>query len=124
MQKQKILIVDDDEDIQALIKLACSSFDLEVIQIKTMQKAIEAFEKESPVITLMDITLPGGSGLAALRKIRSMSIRKREHPKIIMVSARTSQQDQDKAIAYGADEYLTKPFNLEQIKQVIERHLE
>jgi two-component system KDP operon response regulator KdpE len=102
-----ILVVDDDPQIRRVLQATLSSSGYDVIEAKNGQEAVEMVIREPPALILMDVNMPGMSGLEACRKIR-MSFR----IPIIMVTVRNSEQDKIHALDSGADDYVVKPFTI------------
>jgi two-component system KDP operon response regulator KdpE len=102
-----ILVVDDDPQIRRVLQATLSSSGYDVIEAKNGQEAVEMVIRERPALILMDVNMPGMSGLEACSKIRmSFSV------PIIMVTVRNSEQDKIHALDSGADDYVVKPFTI------------
>ncbi|MBE5924315.1 MAG: response regulator transcription factor [Lachnospiraceae bacterium] len=106
MDKKKVLIVDDDENIAELISLYLikECFDTEIAH--NGEKAIEMFKTYHPDIILLDIMLPGIDGYDVCREIRKIS-----NVPIIMLSAKGEVFDKVLGLKIGADDYIIKPFD-------------
>ena len=106
----RALIVEDDANIVDLIRsnLAVRGFDAVVSTDGT--RAIQLLEVEQPDIVLLDLMLPGADGLELCREMRE-----RSPVGIIVVSARGGERDKVTALNMGADDYLTKPFSIEEL---------
>jgi two-component system, OmpR family, KDP operon response regulator KdpE len=105
MNTTTILVVDDEPQIRRVLRMTLSSNGYDVIEASNGQDAIEMVVRESPDLILLDVNMPGMTGLEACRKIRtSFSI------PIIMVTVRSSEQDKILALDSGADDYVVKPF--------------
>ncbi len=117
----KILLVEDEEDMIEIITYVLKENAFEVKPVETLSKMWEILEKDAFDLILLDIGLPDGSGMEALKNIKS---RKIETP-VIMVTARRSDMDKVLGLELGADDYVTKPFNtyelLARIKAVLRR---
>jgi two-component system, OmpR family, KDP operon response regulator KdpE len=105
MHVTSILIVDDEPQIRRVLRATLSSNGYEVIEAKTGQEAIEMVVTERPELILLDVNMPGMSGLEACSKIR-LSF---DGP-IIMVTVRNAERDKIAALDAGADDYVVKPF--------------
>ena len=105
--KQKILIVDDDENIANLISLYLTKECYETRIEHDGQSALDAFKEYAPNLILLDIMLPGLDGYEVCREIR----RESKVP-IIMLSAKTEVFDKVLGLELGADDYIIKPFDL------------
>jgi two-component system KDP operon response regulator KdpE len=109
-RRTKALLVEDDPNIVDLIRanLAVRGFDTAVSTDGA--RAIELLETESPDIVLLDLMLPGADGFELCREMRERSA-----VGIIVVSARGGQHDKVAALNFGADDYMTKPFGIEEL---------
>lgn len=105
----KILIIDDDKTDRLLIKKALLKVksDLDIIELADGQKAVSTIENETPLVTLLDIRMPGMDGFQVLKAIREEAST-RNQP-VIMVSGSAESHDKDMAKSFGADGYLVKP---------------
>ena len=119
-EKQRILIVDDDEDISELISLylAKECFDSE--RASDGREALRKFERYGPDLVLLDIMLPGLNGYEVCREIRKVS-----KVPIIMLSAKGEVFDRVLGLELGADDYMVKPFDskelIARVKAVLRR---
>ena len=109
-QRTKALLVEDDPNIVDLIRsnLTVRGFDTSVCVDGS--RALELIETEDPDIVLLDLMLPGADGFELCRQMRERST-----VGIIVVSARGGQSDKVTALNFGADDYLTKPFGIEEL---------
>lgn len=106
--KGKIFILEDDGSISGLVKVALEMNGLEVKAFATLQAFYAALQEELPDVALLDIMLPDGSGLDALRHI------KRNYADVdcIMLSAMSKEEDKVNGLNMGADDYISKPFSV------------
>ena len=102
----KILVVDDDLELSSLIGYALRQAGYMVIEAGDGVAALEAFERESPALVILDVNLPRLSGLEVCRRIRAAS-----RTPIMMLTVKSAEEDQVQALDLGADDYLTKPFS-------------
>jgi DNA-binding response OmpR family regulator len=102
----KILLVDDDLDLLAIIAFALNQSGSLVIQATDGLQAMEAFDAETPDLAIVDINLPRLNGFDVAKRIRQQS-----RIPVIMLTARTEEEDVVRALGLGADDYLTKPFS-------------
>lgn len=109
MQKPRILLLEDEEDIAALIKLQAeiSGYKLHV-EVDGLN-GFTAIEREKPDLVILDLMLPGQSGLDVCRKMKNSPLL-RNIP-IIMISAKSEEIDIVLGLELGADDYVTKPFS-------------
>ena len=121
--KQKILIVDDDENIANLISLYLTKECFETKIVHDGQEALIAFKDFAPNLILLDLMLPGMDGYDVCREIRKDS-----KVPIIMLSAKTEVFDKVLGLELGADDYMIKPFDSKElvarVKAVLRRYTE
>lgn len=111
----RVLIADDDTLTRRLLQNALEQAGYKVVAVENGRMALDCLtSKVGPRLALLDWLMPGLSGLDVCREIRRHS----EHPYIymIMLTARTSKEDVVRGLEAGADDYLTKPFDLEELK--------
>lgn len=126
MQKTKLLLIEDEEDIAALIKLQAdiSAYKLHV-EVDGLN-GFRAIEREKPDLVILDLMLPGQSGLDVCRKMKNDPGLK--HIPIIMISAKSEEIDVVLGLELGADDYVTKPFSpkvlFSRVKAILRRHME
>ncbi|HEV8578599.1 MAG TPA: response regulator transcription factor [Thermoanaerobaculia bacterium] len=102
----KILVVDDDLELANLIGYALRQAGYLVVAAADGQEALAVFERESPNLVILDVNLPRLDGLEVCRRIRAGS-----RVPIMMLTVRSAEEDQVRALDLGADDYLTKPFS-------------
>ena len=107
----KILVVDDDLELSSLIGYALRQAGYMVIEAGDGVAALEAFERESPALVILDVNLPRLSGLEVCRRIRAASRTPTSGVPIMMLTVKNAEEDQVQALDLGADDYLTKPFS-------------
>ena len=116
----KLLVVDDDPDLLALVAFALTNAGYAVVKATDTHEALRTFDAELPNLVILDINLPSGSGFDVCRNIRGRS----EVP-IMMLTARGEEEDLVRALELGADDYLTKPFSprtlLARVKALLRR---
>lgn len=110
MSAGKILVVDDDPQIRRVMKATLVAHHYEVVEARTGEAALETIPQEMPSLVLLDMNMPGMDGLETCRAIRGGS----EIP-VIILSVRNSEQDKVAALDAGADDYVTKPFGIEEL---------
>jgi len=124
MPKEKILVVDDEEDILELVRHNLAREGYQVICAATGEKAVDKAQKEKPDLIVLDLMLPGIDGLQVARTLKA-DARTRQVP-IIMLTAKGEEADIVTGLELGADDYITKPFSprvlLARIRAVIRRH--
>lgn len=104
----KVFILEDDTSICGLIKVALEMNGLEFKAFSTVRAFTDALAVERPDVALLDIMLPDGSGLDALRHV------KEKYPSVscIMLSALSKEEDKVNGLNMGADDYIAKPFSV------------
>ncbi len=102
----KILVVDDDEQLSSILSFTLRREGFVVVHASDGNQAVQVWEQERPDLVLLDINLPGQSGLEVLRHIRSQS----KMP-VIMLTVRSEDEDVVKGLDLGADDYIGKPFS-------------
>lgn len=121
----KVLIVDDEEYVRDLLETFLGAEGYQTITAATGAEAIETTRRELPHLILLDVMLPDMDGFAVCRRLR-YSIRTTYIP-IIMLTARQGVGEKVEALNIGADDYVTKPFNLQELLARIRtqlRHVE
>ncbi|MBB6624026.1 response regulator transcription factor [Clostridium gasigenes] len=106
MDKERILIVDDEKEIRDLIEIYLKSEGYKTIKAENGEEALDILKTEEVDLIILDIMMPKLNGIEACLKIRE----EREMP-IIMLSAKSEDLDKILGLNTGADDYLTKPFN-------------
>ena len=116
--KQKILIVDDDENIAELISLYLTKECFETKIVYDGESALDALPSFKPNLILLDLMLPGIDGYQVCREIR-----KNNNTPIIMLSAKGETFDKVLGLELGADDYMTKPFSPSELVARVKAHL-
>lgn len=121
VSKQKILIVDDDENIAELISLYLTKECFDTMMVHDGEKALIAYDAYKPNLILLDLMLPGIDGYQVCREIRANS-----NVPIIMLSAKGEVFDKVLGLELGADDYMMKPFDSKElvarVKAVLRRY--
>ncbi len=119
--KQKILIVDDDENIAELLSLYLMKECFDTMMVHDGEDALKAFDRYEPNLILLDLMLPGIDGYQVCREIRAKS-----NTPIIMLSAKGEVFDKVLGLELGADDYIIKPFDSKEmvarVKAVLRRY--
>lgn len=103
---KKILIVEDDQTLQEELKALLDNANYEAVILKDFSNSKDVILKENPDLVLLDINIPNINGEILLKQLRSES-----NVPIIMVTSRMSEIDEVLSMSYGADDYITKPYN-------------
>lgn len=108
--KDKILIIEDEASISSFIATVLAANNYDTMIAHTGSEAITMITSHCPDLILLDLGLPDMDGVEIIKKIRSWSTMP-----IIVISARTEETDKIEALDAGADDYLTKPFSVEEL---------
>ena len=103
---KKILIVEDDTSISEELKNLLNNAGYNGIILKDFENSFEEIKKENPDLILLDINIPKLNGEMLLQKIR-----KESNVPIIMITSKNTEADEVLSMSYGADDYITKPYN-------------
>ena len=117
----RILIVDDNATNLKLVAYLMKSKGYEVATAVDAETALEAVRTAKPRLILMDLQLPGVDGLELTKQLKSDPATREII--VIAVTAYAMKGDQDRAIAAGCDDYVTKPIDTRQLPETIARHL-
>jgi two-component system, OmpR family, KDP operon response regulator KdpE len=110
MSSATILVVDDEPQIRRVMRTALTAHGYTITEARSGEEALEEVRREPPDLVLLDINMPGIGGLQACREIREGS----EVP-IIVLTVRSTEKDKVKALDAGADDYVVKPFGMEEL---------
>src|SRR5437867_9529308 len=109
-KKTTILIADDDPQLQRLVSRNLELEDYEAITAGDGQQALEQIEAQVPDLVLLDVMMPKMDGFSVCYRVREFS-----SVPIILVTARGQDQDKVRGLDLGADDYLTKPFSVDEL---------
>lgn len=125
MPKERILVVDDEEDILELVKFNLSKEGYQTICAETGERAAKIARSDIPDLIVLDLMLPGMDGLEVAKFLKNNP--KTEHIPIVMLTAKGEESDVVTGLELGADDYVTKPFSpkilLARIKAVLRRKM-
>lgn len=110
MSAGRILVVDDEPQIRRVMRTTLASSGYEITEARSGEEALEKVRCERPDLILLDVNMPGIGGLEACREIRESS----DIP-IIMLTVRSGEKDKVQALDAGADDYVVKPFSMEEL---------
>ena len=105
----RVLVVEDEEAIQELLRYALIQAGFQAVVVSSAEQGLAEINSELPAVLLLDLMLPGMSGISLARRLRSEA-RTRELP-ILMVTARADEGERVEGLELGADDYVTKPFS-------------
>nr|WP_220486792.1 two-component system response regulator KdpE [Pantoea sp. MHSD4] len=115
------MIVEDEKEIRRFVRLALENEDLKVFDADTLQRGLIEAATRKPDLVILDLGLPDGDGTDFIRDLRQWSA-----IPVIVLSARSDEQDKIAALDAGADDYLTKPFGigelLARVRVALRRH--
>jgi two-component system KDP operon response regulator KdpE len=105
-----VLVVEDEPQMRRFLRASLGSHGFRLIEAETTEEALAQATTHSPDIVLMDLGLPDGDGMALTRRLREWS-----RVPVIVISARGREEDKVDALDAGADDYLTKPFGVNEL---------
>ena len=111
MENVKVLIVDDEPNIRDLLSTSLRFAGFSVHAVANGTDAVNAAEKGAPDIILLDVMLPDMNGFSVTKKLRSMGI----NAPVLFLTARDETEDKITGLTVGGDDYMTKPFSLDEI---------
>ena len=110
-ERRTAVIVEDDDDIRQLLVSVLTDSGLRVVATSNGLDGIAAVRAHAPVLTTLDVSMPGIDGLETARRIREFS-----PTHLVIISAATQDSDARRGLEAGADEYLTKPFRPRELR--------
>lgn len=110
MPREHILVVDDEPQIRRALRAGLTAQGYQVDLVETGEEALDQAAAQTPALVVLDLTLPGISGLEVCQRLREWS----DVP-ILVLSARGQERDKVDALDRGADDYLTKPFGMDEL---------
>lgn len=119
MNKKLILVIDDEPEIRSLLTRFLARKGYTVLAAGTLKEGRKLFNQSKPELVFLDVNLPDGNGLNELKHINSGKL----HSKVIMMSAFDHNEVKMEAIQYGAMDFLSKPFNIARLDQVVQNQL-
>ena len=108
--KDKVLIVEDEQSISNFISMILNANDYDTMIVRTGEEALTMISSHCPDLIVLDLGLPDMDGMEVLRSVRKWS-----NLPVVVVSARTHEQDKVDALDAGADDYLVKPFGTSEL---------
>jgi DNA-binding response OmpR family regulator len=109
-RRPRVLIADDEEDLRLILRTNLEAEGFEVLTASNGQEALEVIEKEKPDVVLLDVMMPVMDGWEVLTKLASDPT---EPTRVMLVTAKAATVDRLQGWELGADDYLTKPFDLD-----------
>ena len=118
MSNERILIVEDDETIRELLEIALTNYGYKPMYAKDGVEGLLLFDRVNPDLVLMDSMMPNLDGVSTCKEIRKVS-----HVPIIFMSCKKDSSDIIEGLAAGGDDYVTKPFKIEELIARIQSNL-
>jgi two-component system, OmpR family, KDP operon response regulator KdpE len=106
----RLLVIEDEPQMRRFLRTALGAQDYRVVEAETAREGLAAVTTQNPEVILLDLGLPDGDGVDLARQVREWS-----RVPIIVISARGREGDKVAALDAGADDYLTKPFGVEEL---------
>jgi two-component system KDP operon response regulator KdpE len=106
----RILVIDDETQIRKMLKIALKSVGYDVTEADSVQAGLAALVRQQPDLLILDLGLPDGDGMALLAELRTFS----KIP-VIVLSVRSGDSDKVQALDVGAQDYVSKPFSVEEL---------
>lgn len=114
---QRVLVCDDEEVVRSLVRAALTRRGFEVLEARDGNEAVEAIGRERPDLVLLDLMMPGRTGVEVLEAIRAEP--SLAAVPVLMLTARADEADQAAALAAGAHGFLPKPFTLTELDAAV-----
>ncbi len=121
MSPKKILVVDDEVDLVKTISFSLERMGYTVLVSHNGEDALNRARKESPDLILLDIMLPKLDGYKVCRLLKFDE--RYKHIPILMLTAKTQEKDRTLGMETGADEYITKPFDVDELMEKVKSYL-
>lgn len=121
--KSKILVVDDNQDIRELVMHILNADGYHVFSAADGEHAKAILQNNVLDLILLDVMMPGLSGLDLLMDIRTGSLKKHKDVPVVMITAMAGSEDIDKALSIGATSYIVKPFRSALIREKVSQVL-
>ena len=116
VMKKRVLLIDDEARVRASLKTVLEP-NYEILQASDAQEGLDTFRKEEPDLVLLDVIMPGMDGLAVLQTLRAEN----QATPVIMLTGTKSVKTAVDAMKLGAADYLSKPFDIEELRIVLDR---
>lgn len=111
LQQNSVLVVDDEPALRKTLRSTLTASGFAVEEARSGEEALRSVQRQAVDLVLLDINMPGMSGIDACRRIRGIS----PHAGIVMITVRDLEDDKVRALDAGADDYVTKPFKLREL---------
>jgi len=114
----RILVCDNEDVLRALVRASLAGNGYDLVEARNGDEALEAARHTRPNIVVLDMMMPGRSGLDVLAELRADP--RLTNTRVVMLTARTRAADREAAAEAGADRFLTKPFSPLQLRTLVE----
>ena len=111
MPGERLVLVDDEENLRSMLEAALRHHDFEVVAVADGRSALEAAVTTNPDLIVLDVMLPDLDGFEVCRRLRADGVR----TPVLFLTARDSTEDKVRGLTLGGDDYLVKPFSLEEL---------
>ena len=118
MSSGRVLVVDDEPQLRRVMRTALVANGYEAYEARTGEEALDTLRESNPDVILLDMNMPGMGGMAACKALRA-----RSEAAILILSVRDSEKDKIAALDAGADDYITKPFSVNELMARIRANL-
>jgi DNA-binding response OmpR family regulator len=116
-QRASVLVVDDEPQVVWMLQFSLQAEGFETFAARDGRTALAEINEHHPKVVLLDIMMPVMDGWSVLEQVRSLP--PEDRPRVIVVSARSSLRDRAKAAELGADAFVPKPFNVDDLLSVL-----
>src|SRR2546428_4844873 len=121
-----VLIADDDESVVKLLKLYLKPLNCDFLEAKDGEEALAIAQSRLPAVVLLDVMMPKRSGWEVCQALKA--VQRTSHISVVLITGRGDVKDRLTGLQLGADDYLVKPFNRDQVVKrvaaLLERHKE
>jgi CheY-like chemotaxis protein len=118
MDHPSVLLVDDEPQVVWVLQLSLAAAGYATYAAHDGFEALEQIRRHRPALMILDVMMPRMDGWSVLRALAEMP--HDERPRVVMVTALASRQDRERAIELGADAYVPKPFDVDELLRVLE----
>jgi len=117
----KIIAIDDDKTVRLLVSRCLEKEGHQVLAAENAEQGMLIITQENPDLILLDVMMPGMSGLELCAKLKNEPATK--SIPVFMLTGKTQEKDINEALSSGADNYISKPFNPQQLSQIIQNKM-
>jgi DNA-binding response OmpR family regulator len=114
----RVLVVDDEPQVVWMLRFSLEAEGYQTYSARDGRAALEEIREHRPSVVLLDIMMPVMDGWSVLEELRSLP--EAERPRVVVVSARASLRDRAKATELGADAFIPKPFNVDDLLAIVD----